>query len=308
MPDLTTVLRRLEGVAHLQDLLDEGFSRYQVAAMLNQGSLIRPRVGWYAAPWHDPDTIGALRVGGRLTCVSAARSYGLPVPRNHRVHVALPKDASRLRAALDGRRVSAGQDRDVVWHWSDAPGRYRVDPVECLRSVSGCVPARWFIGIVDAARRGALLPDAHLPALRRELSQEKRRLLDRSDPAAESILESVARVGLQEAGLEPEAQVRIGQFRVDFLLDGWLVMECDGSDHHSGPVEFESDRQRDSALATMGYRVLRFSYRQIVDAWPSTLRTIQRVLSAGPGFGSFRMNGSPLGVSSWTRCETDPSS
>ncbi|WP_210481365.1 endonuclease domain-containing protein [Naasia sp. SYSU D00948] len=298
MPDLTSALLRLEGVAHLQDLLAEEFSRHQVAALLHQGRLVRPRIGWYAAPWHDPETIRAIRVGGRLTCTSAARSYGLPVPSDGRVHVALADNASRLRAAADGRRVSAGEDRAVVWHWSDAPGRYRVDPTECLRAASACVPARWFVGMVDSARQRGLLPEERLVALRAELSREKRLLLDRSDPAAESILESLLRVGLEDARLFPETQVRIGGFRVDFLLHGWLVIECDGAEHHAGRDEFESDRRRDSFLNRSGYRVLRFSYRQVVDGWADVLATIRAVLYAGPGVARIRTDGRSAGVSS----------
>ena len=86
-PNIGDELRRLEGVAHLQDLLAAGFTRYQVAAMMRQGQLLRPRIGWYVAPWHDAAVVRAVRVGGRLTCVSAAASYGLPVPLDRRVHV-----------------------------------------------------------------------------------------------------------------------------------------------------------------------------------------------------------------------------
>src|SRR4051812_43904032 len=149
-PSLDSVMRPLDGVAHLQDLLSAGYSRYQVAALHRQGELIRPRTGWYVSPWHDPEVVAAVRVGGRVTCVSAARSYGLPTPGDRRVHVCLPTNASRLRSSSDGHRVGAGQDAAVVWHWSDAAGpRSRVDPIECLRAASACVPTRWFIGMVD---------------------------------------------------------------------------------------------------------------------------------------------------------------
>ncbi len=298
MPDLNSVLRGLEGVAHLQDLLAAGYTRYQVAALLNQGRLLRPRIGWYAAPWHEHDVVRAVRVGGRLTCVSGARSYGLPVPFDHRVHVALPFNASRLRAAGDGRRVDVGDDRDVVRHWTEAAGRYRVSPLECLREAASCVPSRWFVGMVDAARRATLVPDADLGFLRTMLSREKQRLLDRSDPSAESILESLMRVGLEDAGLSPEAQVPIGSFRVDFVLQGWLVIECDGSEHHAGPAVFESDRRRDATLSASGYRVLRFSYRQIVDGWPDVLQTIRAVLYRGPESAPIRIPPRRHGVSS----------
>ncbi|BDZ46967.1 hypothetical protein GCM10025866_28760 [Naasia aerilata] len=296
-------MRRLEGVAHLQELIAAGFSRYQVAAMMRQGQLLRPRIGWYVAPWHSPDVVRAVRVGGRLTCVSAAASYGLPVPPDPRVHVCLPRNASRLRASSDGRRVAAGQDRSVVWHWSDTAGqRFRVDLVEALREASTCVPAGWFVGMVDAGRRPdggpPLLPAESLEELRSLMPRDKRGLLGRSDPAAESVLESLMRVGLEDAGVFAETQVVLGSFRVDFLLDGWLVIECDGGRHHSGPVEFERDRRRDAALSRLGYRVLRFSYRQIVEDWEGVIRTVRSVLSGGGRAARIRHASVRDGVSS----------
>jgi very-short-patch-repair endonuclease len=53
---------------------------------------------------------------------------------------------------------------------------------------------------------------------------------------------------------------------VDFL---WrrqrLVVETDGAAAHLTPTAFEEDRSRDAALQLAGFRVVRFTWRQIAD-------------------------------------------
>ena len=64
-------------------------------------------------------------------------------------------------------------------------------------------------------------------------------------------------------------QVRIpGVGRVDFLVGHRLVVEIDGAEYHTDPVAFERDRRRDALLSRLGYRVLRFSYHQVMNEWP----------------------------------------
>ena len=63
----------------------------------------------------------------------------------------------------------------------------------------------------------------------------------------------------------PETNVSIAEYRVDFL---WrrerLVVEVDGFRHHSSQQMFESDRRRDARITSMGLRVVRVTWRQIV--------------------------------------------
>ncbi len=65
---------------------------------------------------------------------------------------------------------------------------------------------------------------------------------------------------------EPEVNVRLGPYIIDFL---WraprLVVEVDGYAFHSSRAAFERDRRRDADLTSRGFRVLRFTWRQIVD-------------------------------------------
>lgn len=63
---------------------------------------------------------------------------------------------------------------------------------------------------------------------------------------------------------EPEVNVRIGRFTVDFLWRAQrLVVETDGYAAHRGSQAFEDDRQRELELHALGYLLRRFSDHQI---------------------------------------------
>jgi very-short-patch-repair endonuclease len=64
----------------------------------------------------------------------------------------------------------------------------------------------------------------------------------------------------------PEVNARIGRMVVDFLWRSErLIVETDGYIYHRGRVAFENDRDRDLALKTLGFEVLHFSYRQVIE-------------------------------------------
>jgi very-short-patch-repair endonuclease len=64
----------------------------------------------------------------------------------------------------------------------------------------------------------------------------------------------------------PETNVRVGPYEVDFLWrDHGLIVEVDGFRFHSSRTSFERDRRRDAELVSRGYRVIRVTWRQIVD-------------------------------------------
>lgn len=70
---------------------------------------------------------------------------------------------------------------------------------------------------------------------------------------------------IREARLPaPEVNVRLLGFEVDFLWRGArVVVEVDGYAYHASRASFHSDRQRDSRLATAGYRVIRLTWNDI---------------------------------------------
>jgi very-short-patch-repair endonuclease len=78
----------------------------------------------------------------------------------------------------------------------------------------------------------------------------------------------------------PVVNVRLERFTVDFLWDGaGLIVEVDGWHTHGSRSAFERDRSRDAALQATGYRVVRFTWRQIADE-PAYVVAILRTLLA----------------------------
>jgi very-short-patch-repair endonuclease len=75
--------------------------------------------------------------------------------------------------------------------------------------------------------------------------------------------------------------VRIHSHEVDFLWrDQGLVVEVDGFQFHSKRHAFERDRRRDAELQGAGLRVLRVTWRQVVDLPYATLTHVVRALVA----------------------------
>jgi very-short-patch-repair endonuclease len=62
----------------------------------------------------------------------------------------------------------------------------------------------------------------------------------------------------------PEVNVPVDSFLVDFLWrDRRLIVETDGYRYHGDRAAFEEDRNRDLKLKSLGYEVIRLSYRQV---------------------------------------------
>jgi very-short-patch-repair endonuclease len=77
----------------------------------------------------------------------------------------------------------------------------------------------------------------------------------------------------------PSVNVRVSGFLVDFLWsESRLIVEVDGYEFHGARASFESDRARDAELAVRGYRVLRFTYRQVTQERARVAATVRRML------------------------------
>jgi very-short-patch-repair endonuclease len=91
-----------------------------------------------------------------------------------------------------------------------------------------------------------------------------RAVLELVDGTADSAIEVVARLLFRSQGIYTQTQVNLpGIGFVDFLLEGFLIVEIDGSTHLE-PAQVKKDRGRNNASTLTGYAVLRYGYHDVV--------------------------------------------
>lgn len=114
-------------------------------------------------------------------------------------------------------------------------------------------------------------------ALRALLNRGSAAVLTRSE-AEERFLTLVRKAQLPA----PDVNVRLAGYEVDFLWrEERLIVEVDGFAFHSSRAAFERDRLRDAELQVQGFRIIRVTWRQIVDYPEAMLVRITKALS-GP--------------------------
>jgi very-short-patch-repair endonuclease len=108
------------------------------------------------------------------------------------------------------------------------------------------------------------------------------------DARAESGPESLLRLMLRRLGCRFDVQVKIdGVGRVDFVVDGWLIVECDSEAHHGDWAARRRDLRRDQAAAPLGYSTFRPIAEDIMwnpDAVQAALRGLVRRAGRGVRF------------------------
>jgi very-short-patch-repair endonuclease len=284
-----SIIRSIEqhgGLAATHELSARGHSRYQLASAVARAEIIRVRQGWYASAPATGMEHEAARVGGRLGCVSGAQFHGLWTRATGHLHVAVPAHSARLRTRHSPRvRLTAVSPSSTVVHWvrpNVGSSRFAEPVRECLRQMSLCQSPEWVVAAADSALRQGLISRSEWRADVDGAPQRLGQLLLRVDPRSESIIESVTRFRLQRLGVEPRVQIPVaGVGRVDLLIGRRLVIEVDGFEYHSDPERFEADRRRDARLSARGYRVLRFSYAQVMRHWSEVRASVLAAIVRG---------------------------
>ena len=271
------VLAALGGAASWRQLRAAGVGWWAVFVALQTGTVLRLRRGAYALPSADPALRAAVQLGGVLACTSAAISLGLPVLVARGIHVVVPRGWSH--ASLAGVRVHR-RDLDPD-EWSGVATSLLRTVLDCAREL----PIREALVVCDAALRAGLdqvcLRTAAALA-RGNGAAAIRVVVALADGRAESPIESCLRLVAGRLGtVVPQVWID-GVGRVDLVVDGWLVIEADGFEHHSDRASYREDRRRGNALTMLGYTVLRFSYEDIVHHEDVVAEVIARVLARGP--------------------------
>jgi very-short-patch-repair endonuclease len=267
------ILQSSGGVARTSTLLQRGAGERAIERSIDDGRILRIRRGVLALPGAPPDLVRALAAGARLTCLSAATHYGLWCVRPSSVlHV------SRAGRSAEGCINHRG--RSVPPH----PRMPLVGLADVLVHVLQCRPPEESVPVVECAlRRGATTAAFVGSRLRGPFNGVARAALASVDLTGESAIEVVARLLLRGAGLDVRPQVHIaGVGRVDFLVEGHLIVEIDGAAFHSDRQALRRDRRRNNMTVIGGYLVLRFCYEDVMFQPDDVLAMVLAALGRRP--------------------------
>jgi very-short-patch-repair endonuclease len=255
------------GVARSRDLLRHGASSDDLRRAVAAETVVRLREGVYALPHADAGVALAALHGGEVACASALRAVGVwvlePLVRPH-VWV-----GSRGRAhPHPGCRCVSHRDAGV-----SAFGT--VSLTQALLQVERCLGAEAFFAAFESAWRLGLLTGSMRAEVRAGLPARRRWLVDIARSDADSGLESIVRLRFHRLGIALRSQVQIDEVgRVDFVIDGVLILEIDGKGNHAAPDQRHRDLLRDAAAAASGYETLRFDYALVLYSWPLVERAV----------------------------------
>lgn len=256
---------RQHGVVTTAQLLSAGLSRSAIAHRVERGWLLPVfhgayQVGPVAAAWGRE--MAAILLAGESAVLShhtAAAIWGI---RSHTgdVHVTVSRGHPRNKPGVRIHRCHSLNAAVLHGLPLTTPARTLVDLASHLRrhELDRATEQTQILGLASRDEIAAQLKSQRgVGALRAALHDEP--TLTRSE-AERRLLDLVREARLPR----PETNAMVGGYEVDML---WrrhrLVVEVDGYAFHSGRAAFERDRRRDAALQAAGYRVVRFTWRQI---------------------------------------------
>lgn len=256
-------------VASRHELLSAGATPRGLTTAVRGGYLLRVRRDHYALPGTPRSIIQAVRIGGRIGCLSTLDELGVFALDNRFTHAHLDHAASRTRHPNDRHVRLTSRERDgVEVHWGalldpHSGSEYSVGLQDALAQALLC-QHRWHsVASIDNALFLGLVTDAEVREVFSHAPARLRSLLLTVDGRAEAGQETVLRMVLQESGLHCEPQVRIaGVGRVDLVVEGCVVVEADSRLAHDGWELHVRDRNRDVDLARLGYPSLRPAYQR----------------------------------------------
>ena len=265
-PALARLAAEQYGVLSVAQLYELGFTKDEVWKRAQTGRLNRVHRGVYAVGHSGLCNEGrwiaavlACGSGAVLSHRSAAGLWQLLPPVAQPVHVTSPKAAGRYRDGI---------------HLHRSPSMRRSSRT-ISNGIAVTTPARTLSDL-----RGAV--DG--PTLRRAIRQAEvlgYRLGEVVSDGTHSELEYLfLRLCRRHRLPPPSVNVRLGPFVVDFLWpEQRLIVETDGYRYHRGRLAFEADHARQLALEQLGYRVRRYTYRQVTQAPREVAAAVRKALA-----------------------------
>lgn len=269
---IATLAGAQHGVVTTAQLAAAGIGRRGVAHRVAHGRLTPVlrgvyRVGPVAAPY-GREMAAVLATEGVLGHHTAAAIWGFRPPHDGDIHIVISGRTARSRSGL---QIHRSRSLDAAVH----NGLPLTTPARTLHDLAPLLPQRELDRAVEETVIRGLARLEELttrPALRRATIVEPQ--LTRSE--AERRLQELIRAARLP---RPQTNTRVAGWEVDALWPAHkLIVEVDGFAFHGTRAAFERDRRKDAALTAAGYRVVRITWRQIVDEPHAVVALLARLL------------------------------
>ena len=260
--ELVARVAAAHGAVRTSALCRSRAERRAIQRLSDAGRLVPHPQHVVSLPEADRRVVLARRLGGLICCDHGLAAARLPVrdKPGRRVHLLSPDDPAR--AVLGAGRVTIHQDHRVTVDPLGSPFAKGADLL--LTHMRCAVEVDALIALDAALRTGAVSRSellSHLPGKR---NARLRAVVRRADPRARSLLETIARYDLEEAGVFPEVAAPSPAGELDLLLGGRLDVETDGHQYHSSWEDWTHDRFRDQRLLAAGITPVRLTSQQVL--------------------------------------------
>ncbi len=282
------------GVVGLAQLEAAGLGPGAIYSRVRAGRLHRLHRGVFAvghtrlsADGHRLAAVLALGRSAALSHLDAGAHRSLRPSNAGAIHVTVPSHAGRLRRpGIVVHRSIALRPQDTTVH----EGILTTSVARTLLDLAGMLAPG---PLERAAERSLALRLFDLAAVRSVIAANRThrgaaplaRLVEAihdEPPLTRSELEAFMRDLCDAHNIpRPEVNVHVEGLEVDFLWRAQrLIVETDGHEDHGTRTAFERDRARDARLTALGYRVVRFTHRQLANDPRGVAQTIVALIAA----------------------------
>ncbi|WP_164509792.1 MULTISPECIES: type IV toxin-antitoxin system AbiEi family antitoxin domain-containing protein [Gulosibacter] len=258
MLDLTPLFAANFGVLSNAQLRAVPLDKVEVRQLTRSGQLTQLRRGWWSGTDPHADVVSAVKAGGVLTGPSALKLHGAWTPEGLGVNVRAARD-DRIKVTTDltTHRLRGEAARPCDTACDSALVALFVTMLD--------FPADTATVLADSLVQQGILSEAQIERAALLTGPRGQEVLARFDASAESGTETLVRLWLRSHHIRYRTQVEIGEVgRVDFLVGKSLIIEVDSKSHHTSEEAYQNDRTRDLALTSLGYRVIRVTYEDVV--------------------------------------------
>jgi very-short-patch-repair endonuclease len=288
---LAALAREQHGVVARWQLLPRGFAPDVVDRWIASGRLHRVHQGVYAVG-HTRLTVWGHCMAAVLSCGphavlshrSAARLWNLLSDSRRLIDVTVPGRNRRPRGVVRVHQTRNLRPDDVTV----VDGIPVTSVARTLLDLAATEKAERMEQAIQRAETHRLFDLKAVEQLLERSPRHKGRrpLLDaltdvvHTVPGTRRELERLFQSLVREAGLpRPEVNTMIEGLEVDVVWrDHRLIVELDSREFHLTRRAFETDRERDAALQVAGYRVIRITWRRLMNEPDAIVRELRALL------------------------------